>query len=196
MNRTLISTPVMRECTLKDVQAAEAFAREKHAGQKYSGGDYFTDHVAPVVTQVIRYSSDPTDLVAAYLHDVVEDCGVTIDQIQEEFSTRAAILVDGLSDPSASSRKERKQALYEKYEAERGTSHGQSIALVKCCDRLVNHRTCISGNEVHRMDMYCKEFPVFMAYFGAEVWEAGHRDLWHELFEQYKVMLKRVDAYR
>lgn len=54
-----------------------AFAQAAHAGQEYDGKDYFLTHVTDVA---MRVASDPgandKHIMAAYLHDVLEDCDV------------------------------------------------------------------------------------------------------------------------
>lgn len=98
------------------IQKAAEYAKQKHAGQKRKDGkDYFT-HVEAVadivdkewnrlVPQESRYGNwnDCKDQVvaAAYLHDVIEDCGVTKqDLLGEGFSVMTAEIVDALSKKS------------------------------------------------------------------------------------------------
>lgn len=65
------------------MRAAKALARIAHAGQKYGDGlPYFSGHVEPVAQRVIADpGSTPDHARVAYLHDVVEDTEVTIDDL-------------------------------------------------------------------------------------------------------------------
>lgn len=80
------------------VQKAWRFAEEKHAQQerKFSGGRYF-EHPLRVFKTVSEITRDDDTLAAALLHDVVEDTGVTPDEIRREFSPGVAALVEALT---------------------------------------------------------------------------------------------------
>ncbi len=70
------------------ILSAAQFAAQAHAGQfrKYSQPPrpYFT-HVAAVAGRVAGWAQDESVVAAAFLHDVVEDCQVTFEQLTEEF---------------------------------------------------------------------------------------------------------------
>lgn len=82
------------------VRKAERFAADKHKGQKYGEKPYLY-HLEGVVRNVIqRNKEDPllSTLVAiAWLHDVVEDCGVTVQELEKEFGLCIALSVEALS---------------------------------------------------------------------------------------------------
>ena len=65
---------------------AANFAYEKHKRQrrKYTGEPYI-NHCLEVVALVACVTSDKSMISAAFLHDTVEDCGVTFKEIQELF---------------------------------------------------------------------------------------------------------------
>lgn len=92
---------------------ANAFAKEKHDAtgkvRKLSGLPYFT-HPSNVA-DLLRSSGASQEVVAAgYLHDTVEDAGVTMDEIRDKFGDRVAELVSGASEPDkGASWDERKQ---------------------------------------------------------------------------------------
>ena len=89
----------------KQVKKAMLFAREKHKGQKYGDKDYFLYHVCGVVdslkdsiNQEYCYGAHKDEiLISAYLHDVIEDCDVSLDDIAKEFGTSVALYVDCLT---------------------------------------------------------------------------------------------------
>lgn len=94
------------------VKKAMLFAREKHKGQKYGDKDYFLYHVCGVVdsldasiNQEYCYGAHKEEiLISAYLHDVVEDCDVTIEEISEVFGISVALYVDCLTKRKGESR--------------------------------------------------------------------------------------------
>lgn len=97
------------------VEKARLFATAAHhaVGQvrKYTGEPYI-NHPAEVVLILERAGViQPEMLAAAWLHDVVEDTGVTIEVIRAEFGQCVATLVEGLTDvskPEDGNRKKRK----------------------------------------------------------------------------------------
>lgn len=93
------------------IQKAAKYAKQKHAGQKRKDGkDYFThvEAVADIVDKewlnLIPYESQniwneykDQVVAAAYLHDVIEDCGVTKQDLLDEGFSITAEIVDSLS---------------------------------------------------------------------------------------------------
>ena len=79
------------------VEEALAFAREKHAGQSRRSGGPYIQHPIQVTQFLADLHLDVTTLAAALLHDVVEDCGVTVKELQDRFGPEVARLVDGLT---------------------------------------------------------------------------------------------------
>ena len=82
---------------------AKAFATAAHAAvkqrRKYTGAPYIV-HPAAVVEIVRSVPHTPEMIAAAWLHDVVEDTGVTLDDIKSEFGPAVAELVFWLTDKS------------------------------------------------------------------------------------------------
>lgn len=80
---------------------ARAFAAGCHADQarKYTGESY-VEHPAAVAELVRSVPHDRDMLLAAWLHDVVEDCGITIREIESRFGIAAAALVEMVTDVS------------------------------------------------------------------------------------------------
>lgn len=99
---------------------AMMFARNAHATQvrKYTGNPY-VDHLAEVAGIVATVDMQhlshsvifqPVAIAVAWLHDCVEDCGVSLQTIDDEFGPQVAIGVSGLSDMEAGNRADRKAA--------------------------------------------------------------------------------------
>lgn len=79
---------------VSNMLAAKVFAQEKHKGQKDDDGlDYFTAHVEHVGRILQTVGVDEETLMAAYLHDTIEDCGVTREELEELFGPVVANLV-------------------------------------------------------------------------------------------------------
>ena len=77
------------------VDKAFEYGKEAHKTQRrWSGEPYFT-HCIAVATIIAQLRLDMTSVVAALLHDVVEDTGVSIEDVREEFGEEVAHIVDG-----------------------------------------------------------------------------------------------------
>jgi (p)ppGpp synthase/HD superfamily hydrolase len=82
------------------IRTAAEFASVSHRGQrrKYSAEPYIR-HPARVAARMVDLRMDPEVVAAAWLHDVVEDCPVTLDEVAARFGPRVARLVGHLSEP-------------------------------------------------------------------------------------------------
>ncbi|MBD5398009.1 bifunctional (p)ppGpp synthetase/guanosine-3',5'-bis(diphosphate) 3'-pyrophosphohydrolase [bacterium] len=89
--------PDLKSSDKARLELAYTFASEKHAGQKRaSGEDYFT-HPLAVAMIATKYELDVDSIIAALLHDVVEDTGTSIKTISNLFGENVAELVIGLT---------------------------------------------------------------------------------------------------
>jgi guanosine-3',5'-bis(diphosphate) 3'-pyrophosphohydrolase len=79
------------------LQRAYDVAEAAHAGQKRKSGDPYITHPLAVATVLAGLGMDTTTLVAALLHDTVEDTGVTLETITAEFGSEVTHLVDGVT---------------------------------------------------------------------------------------------------
>lgn len=145
------------------LEKAEWFARRSHCDQVYDGTSYADGHLRKVVawTQLLCQIEDlqgfcPDLLTAAWLHDVVEDCGTPVSLIESEFGPYVARIVDALTDPPGPNRKARKAAAYPRIRAA-----GDEAVLVKLADRLANVTASLSHGTY--FNMYKKEHEAFRA---------------------------------
>jgi guanosine-3',5'-bis(diphosphate) 3'-pyrophosphohydrolase len=81
----------------KAVEEALAFAHEAHEGQTRKSGEPYVDHPVSAAVYLAELTLDSTTIVAALLHDVVEDTDTTIDDIRVRFGDDVARLVDGVT---------------------------------------------------------------------------------------------------
>ncbi|HMX17277.1 MAG TPA: HD domain-containing protein, partial [Rhodocyclaceae bacterium] len=82
---------------MSKVGAAYVFSSAAHRGQFRSSGDPYISHPLAVAETLAGWHLDAQALVAALLHDVMEDTNITKAQIAEHFGKTAAELVDGVS---------------------------------------------------------------------------------------------------
>src|SRR3954453_3555448 len=79
------------------LQRAYDVAEAAHANQKRKSGDPYITHPLAVATILAGLGMDTTTLVAALLHDTVEDTGATLEAITADFGPEVAHLVDGVT---------------------------------------------------------------------------------------------------
>ena len=79
------------------VQDALDLASKLHAGQSRRSGGPYIGHPVSIAEFLADLTLDATTLAAALLHDVVEDCGVTVAEIEAQFGADVARLVDGVT---------------------------------------------------------------------------------------------------
>ena len=79
------------------VRRAYRFADEAHLGQLRNSGQPYITHPIAVAAQCAEWKLDAQALMAALLHDAIEDCGVTKPELIERFGAPVAELVDGLT---------------------------------------------------------------------------------------------------
>ena len=79
------------------LRRAYCFATEKHAGQMRRSGEPYITHPVAVATILTELEMDDDTLAAGLLHDVIEDCAVTRDEIAGLFGDDVADLVDGVT---------------------------------------------------------------------------------------------------
>ena len=82
---------------LREVIRAYRYAEAMHAGQMRHSGDPYITHPVAVATELATLGLGTATLVAALLHDVVEDTGATLEDIREGFGDEVVHLVDGVT---------------------------------------------------------------------------------------------------
>ena len=79
------------------LQRGYDLAEERHRGQRRKSGDPYITHPLAVATILAELGMDTITLVAALLHDTVEDTGLTVEEVAAEFGPEVAHLVDGVT---------------------------------------------------------------------------------------------------
>ena len=123
------------------VREAYAFAAEAHKEQRRKTGEPYIIHpiaVATIVAKELELGANP--VIAAFLHDVVEDTDTTIDEIREKFGNDVAFLVNVVTkQKKASSEKSKQVDNYRQILA--SVQYDVRAILIKLADRLHNMRT-------------------------------------------------------
>ena len=138
--RKYIHDPV----SLTLIEHAANFASEHHAGQYRRSGEPYIVHLISVAYILATLRVGPQTIAAGFLHDSIEDCGITRDELAEEFDGEIADLVEavtkigtleykGKDDPEYQAANHRKIFI--------AMAKDVRVILVKLVDRLHNMRT-------------------------------------------------------
>ncbi len=79
------------------IEKAYDFAQIAHCGQKRFSGDPVIEHCFSVAEILAEMKMDSTSVTAAFLHDIIEDAGVTREELGKEFGAEVTFLVEGVS---------------------------------------------------------------------------------------------------
>ena len=142
---TFISTLEKTEEDILELRKAYSFAKKAHAFQRRKSGEPYIIHPLQVAEIVESFGLDTTSLIAALLHDVVEDTEVTLNDIKKEFGDEVALIVDGLSKISYFGEMKKVEDEEKHIETLRkillASAKDIRILVLKLCDRLHNMRT-------------------------------------------------------
>ena len=136
---------IHNENELVVIDKAFAVAKECHGEQRRRSGEPYIIHPIAVADILVDLGMDWQSIVAALLHDVVEDTEYTIEQLKAEFGGEVAVLVDGvtkLGQVQLNSRDSKEQAQAENVRKMLlAMSKDIRVIIVKLADRLHNMRT-------------------------------------------------------
>src|SRR5450432_3613010 len=94
---TKLASAYLNEDDLRRIREAYKVSDAAHLGQFRKSGEPYISHPIAVAETCAMWKLDSESLMAALLHDVLEDSGVTKQSLVERFGTQVAELVDGLS---------------------------------------------------------------------------------------------------
>ncbi|MDP1939755.1 MAG: bifunctional (p)ppGpp synthetase/guanosine-3',5'-bis(diphosphate) 3'-pyrophosphohydrolase, partial [Gallionella sp.] len=127
---------------VEHVRVAIEFSRVAHQGQTRHSGDPYVTHPIAVALILTPLHLDVQSIIAALLHDVVEDTEITFEQIAEKFGLPVAELVDGLSKLEKIHFETREDAQAENFRKMLlAMARDVRVILIKLADRLHNMRT-------------------------------------------------------
>jgi GTP pyrophosphokinase len=127
---------------LELVRTAYRFADQAHLGQIRNSGEPYITHPIAVAAQCAEWKLDAQALMAALLHDALEDCSVTKIELVEHFGAAVAELVDGLTKLDKlhfNTREENQAESFRKMLL--AMARDMRVILIKLADRTHNMRT-------------------------------------------------------
>ena len=129
------------------VKAAYEFAARAHQGQVRKTGEPYLEHPLNTAMILAEFHLDAETLAAALLHDVPEDCGVSLGEIEANFGLQVVKLVDGVTKLNKLTSRAQTRETKSKVQADNlrkmllATAEDLRVVLIKLADRLHNMRT-------------------------------------------------------
>lgn len=130
------------QCNFEEIEKAYNFAKSKHAGQTRVSGEPYIVHPLEVANILANIELDSTSIIAGLLHDIIEDTDCTLEQIQNEFGSEIALIVDGVTKlekiPYTTKEEQQVENLRKMFLS---MAKDIRVILIKLVDRIHNMRT-------------------------------------------------------
>lgn len=149
------------------IRQAYCFSRDAHKAQFRSSGEPYITHPVAVATILAEMGLDYETLIAALLHDVIEDTAVTYEQITEKYGRAIAELVEGVSKLDKLKFRNRQEAQVENFrKMVMAMVQDVRVILIKLADRTHNMRTlsALRTDKRHRIAKETLEIYAPLAY--------------------------------
>ncbi|HAS8378962.1 TPA: guanosine-3',5'-bis(diphosphate) 3'-diphosphatase [Vibrio vulnificus] len=137
-----VAQEYLTEPQLEALRQSYVVARDAHEGQTRSSGEPYIIHPVAVARILADMRLDVETLQAALLHDVIEDCDVSKEDLEAQFGHTVAELVDGVSKLDKLKFRDRKEAQAENFrKMVLAMVQDIRVILIKLADRTHNMRT-------------------------------------------------------
>jgi GTP pyrophosphokinase len=154
---TEVAATYLRPADVTQIEEAFQVAARAHEGQFRKSGDPYITHPLSVATILAEWHLDPQALMAALLHDTVEDTSTTSSEIAQQFGKSVSELVDGVSKLDRLEFQTEQQAQAENFRKMLlAMARDVRVILIKLADRLHNMRT-LEAMDVGRQRRIARE---------------------------------------
>ena len=187
------------------IKRAYDYAAKEHAGAKRDTGEPYIFHPLRVANLVAEWGFESDVVIAALLHDVVEDCKIPLSTIKDEFGNRVANTVDAvtaLSDKDFDEKELSKEQIDILSDAHLQSKMNEKALYVKIADRIDNLNTLWGVKEekripksVHTREIIIPMAKIMGAYrFVDELEElcfkTEHAKMYEDMTKQCRLLLK------
>ena len=162
--------------TDKTYKEARMVGVKAHSNQSYDEIFPYEKHLDDVVDVLKRFGFSGKYIVAGYLHDAIEDDGISYNDINRHFNTEVAEMVYCVTDEVGRNRREKKEKTLPK------TASNPDAIILKLADRIANIE---HGGKI---DMYAKEYQEFKGALYLNT-PANGRAMWEHLDKLLQINL-------
>ncbi|HRH80253.1 MAG TPA: bifunctional (p)ppGpp synthetase/guanosine-3',5'-bis(diphosphate) 3'-pyrophosphohydrolase [Thiobacillaceae bacterium] len=179
---------------------AYAFSAQAHAGQFRKDGEPYITHPLAVAEILADWRMDVQTLAAALLHDVVEDCGISREDVEKRFGSSVANLVDGVTKLDKLQFEDKAQAQAENFRKMLlAMAQDVRVILIKLADRLHNMRTLEAMREDQRQRIAQETLEIYAPIANRLGLNNFYRELEDLAFKylhptRYRVLDKAINA--
>ncbi|MFM9971202.1 MAG: RelA/SpoT family protein [Burkholderiales bacterium] len=192
----------LRPADIGLVEEAYLFSDAAHHGQQRQSGEPYISHPIAVAQIVAHWQLDAQAIMAALLHDVVEDTAITKEEISRRFGKPVAELVDGVSKLDRLESQSHAEAEAENFRKMLlAMARDVRVMLIKLADRLHNMRTLGAVSPEQRRRVARETIEIYAPIANRLGLDSLFREM-HELAFQnlhphrYQVLVKAVKAAR
>ena len=190
---------------VKEIYRSYLFGSRAHEGQQRASGEPYIQHPLQVARILTEMRLDAPTIIAAILHDVIEDTRTAKDQIVQEFGEEVAELVDGVSKLTHLRFQSKAEAQAENFRKMMlAMSRDIRVILIKLADRLHNMRT-LSALDARKRRLIARETldiyapianRVGLNRIRTELEDLGFEALYPRRYRVFTVRMKRARKIR
>jgi GTP pyrophosphokinase len=193
------------EESIRLLERAYRYAAKKHENQTRKSGEPYIVHPLAVANILTKLKVDINSLLAAILHDVVEDTNTSLKEIEDEFGPVVATLVDGLTKIGKIKFQSNQEKLAENFrKMVLAMAKDLRVILIKIADRLHNMRTLDHLPQVKRrriaqetLDIYAPLASRLGLYgFKSELEDLCLRETKNEIYQEIRTKIAAKKAQR
>lgn len=187
---------------LERIEKAYVFGDKAHTGQLRKDGTPFFNHPASVSLILAELEMDEETIIAALLHDTVEDTEVTLDDVKKEFGEDVAALVDGVTKLAIINYETKQEQQVENLRKMfLAMSSDIRVILIKLADRLHNIRTLGAMTPEKQKEKAEETLEIFAPIahrlgISKVKWELEDLSLKYLDPDGYRELVKKVDRKR
>lgn len=196
------------EINIENIRKAYEIANEAHKDQQRLSGEPYIVHPMEVAIILANLKMDETTIIAALLHDVVEDTPINLQKVKELFGEEVATLVDGVTKISSlkkhTKQKEQAETLRKMLLA---TIQDARVIIIKLADKLHNMRTIMFQPEYKQKYIAQEVLDIYaplagrlgMSKIRSELEDLAFRVLhpeeYHSILEHIKARRSELEAF-
>lgn len=192
----------------QDIRKAYNYAAEKHANKSRGTGEPYINHPLRTAKYIAEWGFESDVVMAALLHDVVEDCNTPLSEIEDQFGTNVADIVDAvtqLSDKDFEDQTLSKAQIDLRSDVRLQKKMSEKALYIKIADRIDNLNTLSGVKESKRIPKaeHTREIIIPMAkqqkaYRFVDIleelcFETEHADKYKDIKKQYKSLCAEND---